>query len=256
MVERWHRRGQDWEVFNQDPPGVGGEIQAFDEEPWYDDDANAYVLMTATNDDAPDEIVLECREAILEIARGWPQPLCPPGIDVAVDSAGTTHDLVARVLDQAATRPGAERVPYHLVAALLELRFKSLNLSVGSDEGSRDPWQPLPDLLVGDTVFHPAAAPTDWILDRCRVSSELGRRVSLLIRDAQVREARALLASLGIGPITVESIESFVSQMLESTALYSLNARNDALLALVRAYNRRIRVTEGGSSLMLDVHAG
>lgn len=65
--DQWPRRTKDWEVYND------AEIQRDDEAKTFatDDDAAAFVLMTATNSDAPEAIRNECRAAILELVRGW-----------------------------------------------------------------------------------------------------------------------------------------------------------------------------------------
>ena len=86
------RRGVHWEVFNpdepsiercDDPPGdfTDEENAAWDDDPFYpeglrfsyDEDAAGFVLTTASRppEDAPAEVVAECRAAVREIVASW-----------------------------------------------------------------------------------------------------------------------------------------------------------------------------------------
>jgi hypothetical protein len=113
--------------------------------------------------------------------------------------------------------------------------------------------RPPPDLLVGDTAFHVASTPTNEVLERCRRCSDQGYRVCLLVRHDHVGEAEAAVRDLKLCRVGVDSIESFVSQMLETMATYSLQERNPAFCELLRAYNRRLKVTAGGWPLMFEI---
>lgn len=86
-MQQWPRRGVHWDVFD------GCEVQVIDEPPadtpesawedaalWpdgprfeYDDQAAGFVLATAGSppEDAPDEVVTECRAAVREIVASW-----------------------------------------------------------------------------------------------------------------------------------------------------------------------------------------
>lgn len=161
----------------------------------------------------------------------------------------TVHDIVA-----AAKLVGKEgQVAQYLVGAKLALRFPDVivrnDLYSTSDVQSGLPG----DFVLGSTVFHVTVSPMPAHYDKCRANVQAGYDVFLLVPDRLVVGARQNTEGLLPGRISVQSLESFISQNLEELSHFARSERTAGFRALLQTYNARVNAIEADKSLLIEI---
>lgn len=161
----------------------------------------------------------------------------------------TVHNILA-----AAKLVGKEgQVAQYLVGAKLALRFP--DLTVRNDLYSTSDIQSgLPgDFVLGSTVFHVTISPMPAHYDKCRANVQAGYDVYLLVPDRLVVGARQNTEGLLPGRISVQSLESFISQNLEELSHFARSERAAGFRALLQTYNARVDAIETDKSLLIEI---
>lgn len=174
-------------------------------------------------------------------------------LKVIYNPANSTRQSISDLL-AAARETGREgQVAQHLVGAKLALRFPKLTIANESYSTADAPTGRPGDFLVSDTAFHITNAPQPRLYEKCLDNLKSGLRVFLLVPDRIVVGARQNAETAITGRITVESIESFVSQNIEELALFESDELKHGFRRLLETYNARVDAAEADKSLMVDV---
>lgn len=165
--------------------------------------------------------------------------------------------LVRRILDAAEERQQSGPVAQHLVGAKLALRFPEVQVGnwgySAADEQSRRSG----DFEISNTAFHVTVAPQLPVVQRCNDNVANGIAAMLLVPDAKLGMARALIESENLGErIAAESIESFVGQNISELARFSRDQVAHTFYDLLHEYNRRVGEVESDSSLRIEIPRG
>jgi len=145
-------------------------------------------------------------------------------------------------------------VAQYLVGAKLECRFPdatvdNLSYSTADQQLGRSG-----DFLVGDTAFHVTVSPNPGHLERCQTNLRQGHRAFLLVPYSRLEGTRQNVSGTSLNErVSVEAIESFVSQNLEELAHFSSNERREHLRLLLETYNRRVDAVENDKSILVEI---
>lgn len=165
--------------------------------------------------------------------------------------------LIARILARAGERKVSGPVAQHLVGSKLALRFPdqmvdNFPYSAADDQAGRPG-----DYQLGDTAFHVTVAPTLGHAERCKKNVRAGIGSYMIVADAKVAHARALLEELGVAnQVAVESVESFVGQNIAELSGFASNRFYCTFGDLLREYNKRVCEVETDGSLMIEIPEG
>jgi len=174
-------------------------------------------------------------------------------IKLVYDRSKPTHQLVQDLLLLASETGKAGPVAQHLVGAKLQLRYPDLAIDnrpfSAADEQVGRPG----DFGIGDTAFHVTVAPMPGVYERCRENLDHGQWVYLLVPDRQLIGARQNAELVAPNRITVQSIESFVSQNLDELSEFSQKKLAQEFRLLLEAYNRRVEEAESDKSLTVEI---
>lgn len=144
-------------------------------------------------------------------------------------------------------------VAQHLVGAKLQLRFPNLEISNESYSTADAQLGRIGDFQVKDTGFHVTVAPMSGVYERCKQNLEQGFRTYLIVPDRYLQAARQNAESISPGRITVESIESFVSQNLDELSVFSADSLKIGFKKLLEKYNQRVDLAEMDKSLLIEI---
>ncbi len=168
-------------------------------------------------------------------------------------SASTWH-LVKSILDTADETGKGGPVAQHLVGAKLQLRFPDLEVMNEGYQTADQQTQRPGDFLLGDTAFHVTVAPMNALYDKCGRNAAEGYKVYILVPDRRLQGARQNIELAGLADrVTVESLESFISQNVEELSGFTANSRKIRLVELLELYNHRVNAVEYDKSLMIDL---
>jgi hypothetical protein len=174
-------------------------------------------------------------------------------VKVIYNPANTSWQTVHDLLDAAKEVGKDGPVAQYLVGAKLALRFPNLNIrndiSSAQDELSGSPG----DFLVNDTVFHITVAPNAGHFEKCKQNIDKGYNVFLLVPDRVLIGARQNAENLLPGQITVQSVESFVSQNLEELSAFSKGELISGFRRLLEKYNERVDQIESDKSMLIEI---
>ncbi len=109
------------------------------------------------------------------------------------------------------------------------------------------------DFKVGDTAFHVTISPMTGIFTKCKRNVEEGLRVYLLVPDSWVASVRLSANEVAPGKISVESIESFVSQNIDELSTFSQEKLANEFYQLLRIYNERVDSAEIDKSMIIEI---
>jgi hypothetical protein len=169
------------------------------------------------------------------------------------DTSKSTWNLMQDVLIAAKESGKEGPVAQHLVGAKLQLRFPDKKVSNESYSTADDQLGRAGDFHIEDTVFHITVAPMPAVYEKCRSNLNDGLRCFLLVPDRSLSGARQNAALLLDGKITVESIESFVSQNIEEISQFSKRRLPEGLMRLFVEYNTRVEGIEVDKSLKIEI---
>lgn len=173
------------------------------------------------------------------------------------DPAVPARVLVRRMLDAAEARQQSGPVAQHLVGAKLALRFPEEEVGNWAYSAADEQSRRSGDFEISNTAFHVTVAPQLSVVQRCNDNVANGMAAILLVPDAKLGMARALIESENLGErIAAESIESFVGQNISELARFSRNQVAHTFYDLLHEYNRRVSEVESDSSLRIEIPRG
>jgi len=159
------------------------------------------------------------------------------------------HDLLALARQNGKEGPVAQ----YLVGAKLQLRFPDVEVSNQSYSTADAQLGRPGDFQLGDTAFHITVAPMSGVYERCKRNIEDGLRAYLLVPDRNLVGVRQNAEATVSGRITVQSIESFVSQNIEEISTFANNRLIDDFRRLLETYNQRVDAVENDKSMLIEI---
>lgn len=163
--------------------------------------------------------------------------------------AGSTRAIVCELLIQARNRKKEGAVVQYLTGAKLALRFPEIDVENRDASAADDSGETLGDFIINDTVFHVTVAPTEALRAKCESNLAKGRRVWVLVCDDKLQAARQMVENK---MVTVESVESFVSQNIDEMSEFSTGKKNK-LIELLALYNKRTEMADTDLSLLIEI---
>lgn len=181
-------------------------------------------------------------------------------IKFVYDPSVSTWQVIHNLLELANQDGKEGPVAQHLVGAKLHLRFPDIQISNESYSTSDEQLGRRGDFNMGDTIFHVTVAPMLGVYEKCLRNIDQGFRAYLLVSDKRLIGARQNAETIAqgrlAGRITIESIESFVSQNIEEIALFSKDKLAMGLLRLLETYNKRVEAVEIDKSMLIEIPHG
>jgi len=174
-------------------------------------------------------------------------------IKLTFNPALTTWHIVHSLLLSATAEGKAGYVAQHLVGAKLQLRFPEIVVSNESTATADMQTQRPGDFLIHHTVFHVTMAPMPAVYEKCKHNISQGLKPFLIVPDAKLAGARQIAEQIVEQQITVESIESFISQNINEISHFSKDDLVKNLKNLVAIYNQRVDEVETAKSLMIEL---
>lgn len=174
-------------------------------------------------------------------------------LKIVYDPAQSTWQSINDLLGEAERTGKAGPVAQYLVGAKLQLRFSNMDVGNESYSTADDQLQRPGDFCVGDTAIHVTVAPMPGVYEKCKRNLEVGFRVYLLVPDRLLIGTRQNAASVASGRVSVESIESFVSQNIEELSQFSKDRLSNGFRNLLETYNRRVDAVELDKSLLVEI---
>ena len=165
----------------------------------------------------------------------------------------TSREVVRMILESARSRRKAGEVAEYLVGAKLALRFPDYEIRNSAASAADDQTDESGDFQLNDCVFHVTVSPNSGHYEKCQLNLTNGLRVFLLVPEALLAGARQNADLTVTGRISVESIESFVSQNIEELSDFDGNRVPQSMKMLLETYNDRLAEVETDLSLQVKV---
>jgi hypothetical protein len=174
-------------------------------------------------------------------------------IKLIFNPALSTWYIIHSLLLTAAVEGKAGYIAQHLVGAKLQLRFPEMIVSNESASTADLQTQRPGDFLIGHTAFHITVAPMPGVFEKCMHNISQGIKPFLLVPDSKLVGTRQLAEQTSEHQITVESIESFVSQNINEISHFNKDNLTDSIKNLIAIYNKRVDATETDKSLIIEL---
>lgn len=174
-------------------------------------------------------------------------------LKLTFNSSDSTWHIIHNLMLAAANEGKAGYVAQHLIGAKLELRFPDITVSNEPASAADLQTQRPGDFLIGHTAFHVTVAPMPAVYEKCRHNISQGYKPFLLVTDAKLIGTRQNAEQVSEKQISIESIESFVSQNINELSNFDKNELAGSLKELVTIYNKRVDEVETDKSLMIDL---
>lgn len=174
-------------------------------------------------------------------------------IKLTFNPALSTWHIVHNLLAEATAEGKSGYVAQHLVGAKLELRFPEITVSNEGGSTADMQTQRPGDFLIGHTAFHVTVAPMPPVFEKCLHNISQGYKPFILVPDEKLSFARGWAKQTSEEQITVESIESFVSQNINELSAFDKDKLTASVKDLVLIYNRRVDEAETDKSLMIEL---
>ncbi len=174
-------------------------------------------------------------------------------IKLTFNPAISTWHIIHNLILTATAEGKAGYIAQHLVGAKLQLRFPDIIVSNESASTADMQTQRPGDFLIGHTSFHVTVAPMTAVFDKCQHNISQGYKPFLLVPDSKLIGARQIAELVSEKLISVESIESFVSQNINEISIFNKEKLVDSFKDLVRIYNTRVDEVETDKSLMIEL---
>ena len=165
----------------------------------------------------------------------------------------TSRAVVGAILDSGRNRGKGGEIAEYLVGAKLALRFPDYDIRNSAMSAADDQTAEKGDFQMNDCVFHVTVSPNIGHYEKCQRNLDDGLRVFLLVPDRALIGARQNADSHVSGEISVESIESFVSQNIEELSDFSSGKVSENLRGLLEIYNERVGEVETDLSLQIRI---
>lgn len=167
----------------------------------------------------------------------------------------TSRAVVSTILESGQKREKAGAVAEYLVGAKLALRFPDYDIRNSAASAADDQANEQGDFQINDSVFHVTISPNRGHYDKCQRNLANDLRVFLLVPDSMLAGARQN-AYLEMGSqVSVEAIESFVSQNIEEISDFSNERIACNIKSLLEKYNERVAEVETDLSLQIEIPA-
>ena len=166
-----------------------------------------------------------------------------------------SREIVGKILDAAYERGKAGEVAEYLVGAKLALRFPNYDIRNSAASAADDQTSEQGDFQINDCVFHVSVSPNSGHYDKCARNLSDGFRAFLLVPDRILAGARQNADLQANGRISVEAIESFVSQNIEELSDFAGSRVSENIKLLIHMYNERIAEVETDLSLQIRIPA-
>ena len=163
----------------------------------------------------------------------------------------TSREIVGAILASAGERLRAGEVAEYLVGAKLSLRFPCYDIRNSAASAADLQTEEQGDFQINDCVFHVSVAPSRGHYDKCKRNLADGLRVFLLVPDDMLVGARQNAQLDTNGRVSVESIESFVSQNIEELSDFAGKKVAQNIRRLIDKYNQRVAEVETDLSLRI-----
>ena len=170
----------------------------------------------------------------------------------------SSREIVAGIIDTASKRQKAGDVAEYLVGAKLALRFPSYDIRNSAASAADVQTDEHGDFQINDCVFHVTVAPNSGHYEKCRSNVDNGLRVFVLVPDDSLMGTRQNVQNIegALGDrVSVESIESFVSQNIEELSEFASSKVATNLRLLLEKYNERVAEVETDLSLQITIPA-
>lgn len=174
-------------------------------------------------------------------------------LKLTFNPALSTWYVVSSLLQEATNEGKAGYVAQHLVGAKLQLRFPNIKVSNESGSTADMQTQRPGDFLIGQTPIHVTVAPMPPVFEKCKHNILQGLSPLLLVPDNKLLGARQIAEQICEHQISVESIESFVSQNINEISIFSKDLLVVNLRELITIYNQRVDAVETDKSLMIEL---
>ena len=165
----------------------------------------------------------------------------------------TSRNIVGGILESGQKRGKAGDVAEHLVGAKLALRFPNYDIRNSAVSAADDQTDDHGDFQLNDCVFHVTVSPNSGHYAKCQRNLADGLRVFLLVPDRVLAGTRQNADLETGGRVSVESIESFVSQNVEELSDFAGGGVSRNLRTLLEVYNRRVAEVETDLSLQIRI---
>lgn len=166
-----------------------------------------------------------------------------------------SREIVGKILDAAYERGKAGEVAEYLVGAKLALRFPNYAIRNSAASAADDQTAEQGDFQINDCVFHVSVSPNSGHYDKRARNLSDGFRTFLLVPDRILAGARQNADLQANGRISVEAIESFVSQNIEELSDFAGSRVSENIKLLIHMYNERIAEVETDLSLQIRIPA-
>ena len=174
-------------------------------------------------------------------------------ISFAFRQGMTSRSIIGGILESGRERGKEGDVAEHLVGAKLALRFPNYDIRNSAVSAADDQTDEPGDFQLNDCVFHVTVSPNSGHYDKCKVNLGNGLRVFLLVPDRVMLGTRQNADLETEGRVSVESIESFVSQNVEELSDFAGGDVSRNLRTLLNVYNMRVADVETDLSLQIRI---
>ncbi len=165
----------------------------------------------------------------------------------------TSREMIGMILESAGKRNRSGDVAEYLVGAKLALRFPSYDIRNSAASAADKQSDESGDFEINDCVFHVTVSPNSGHYDKCQANLANGFRVFLLVPDKILAGTRQYIELHIAGRVSVESIESFVSQNIEELSEFASEKVALNLNLLLETYNERLSRVETDLSLQIRI---
>ena len=167
----------------------------------------------------------------------------------------SSREIVNNILKAAQERQKIGQVAEYLVGAKLALRFPSYDIRNSAASAADEQMNEHGDFQINDCIFHVTVSPKSDHYEKCKTNLSDRFRVYLLVPDEKLLGARQVIQDeIGDG-ISVESIQSFVSQNIEELAAFDGDKVAENIKLLLDKYNERVGEVETDLSLQIEIPA-
>lgn len=167
----------------------------------------------------------------------------------------TSREIVGMILESARKHRKTGEVAEYLVGSKLALRFLNYEIRNSAASAADDQTDEQGDFQINDCVFHVTVSPNRGPYDKCQHNLANGLRVFLLVPDEMLAGARQNADLETNGRVSVESIESFVSQNIEELSDFAGDKVSQNIKLLLEKYNERVAEVETDLSLQIRIPA-
>jgi hypothetical protein len=165
----------------------------------------------------------------------------------------SSREIIGNILSVARERQKSGDVAEYLVGAKLALRFPKYDIRNSAANAADDQTDQHGDFQLNDCVFHVTVAPNLGHYAKCRQNIADGLKVYLLVPDERLSGARQNSEQeVGEG-ISVESIQSFVSQNIEELSEFAADQVAQNIKLFLETYNERVGEVETDLSLRIRI---